>query len=227
MATSEEVQAVRKDIQDFKLEVIEFMKKATEYQEGAENDREVAANIRSNLATAVTEMKTQLVEVIDKTEIMDASLATNSGTTAELIDNYKTMENKLNIVEENLGNNANKVIVMDKDIAKVEKDIKLMSDKMDTAIMGRVNNRIEELQEAIDNIKEKLEKVAQGAHATGQPPGSVGSGAGEPQSEHYGQEGTEKVQQELLEVIRTDIEEMRIKHGDLILELQNHIKEKD
>ena len=33
MATSEEVQAVRKDIQDFKLEVIEFMRKATEYQE--------------------------------------------------------------------------------------------------------------------------------------------------------------------------------------------------
>jgi len=180
MATSEEVQAVRKDIQDFKLEVIEFMKKATEYQEGAENDREVAASIRSNLATAVTEMKTQLVEEIDKTEIMDASLATNSGTTAELIDNYKTMENKLNIVEKNLGNNANKIIVMDKDIAKFEKGIKQMSGKMDTAIMGRVKNRIEELQEAIDNIKEKLEKVAQVAHATGQPPGSVGSGAGEP-----------------------------------------------
>ena len=123
---------------------------------------------------------------------MDASLATNSGTTAELIDNYKTIENKLNIVEKSLENNANKVLVMVKDIAKVEKDIKQMSDKMDTAIMGRLSNRIEELQEAIDIIKEKLEKVAQRAHATGQPPGSAGSGAGEPQSEHYGQEGTEK-----------------------------------
>ena len=46
----------------------------------------------------------------------------------------------------------------------------------------------EELQEIINNVKEKMEQVTQGAQATGQPPGSAGSGAGEPQSEHYGQE---------------------------------------
>ena len=71
MATSEEVQAVRKDIQDLKSEMMEFMKKTTEYQDdtiakmttinaGAEDDREVAANIRSNLSSAVIEWGTQL-----------------------------------------------------------------------------------------------------------------------------------------------------------------------
>ena len=56
MATSEEVQAVRKEIHDLNSEMMDFMKKATEYQDdtiakmatinvGAEDDRNVAANI--------------------------------------------------------------------------------------------------------------------------------------------------------------------------------------
>lgn len=143
MATSEEVQAVRKDIQDPKSEMMEFMRKTTEFQDdtiakmttinaGAEDDRELAANIRSNLAPAATEWENQLQEVI-------GTVATIAGTTAELIGNHKTMDKKLDIVEKSIENNANNVIVMDKDIAKAEKDINHMSDTIGTAIMGRVN----------------------------------------------------------------------------------------
>ena len=57
---------------------------------------------------------------------------------------------------------------MDKEVVNVEKDIKQMSGKMDTTSMGRMS-RVEELQGSIDNTKENMDQVTQGAQAAGQP----------------------------------------------------------